>query len=318
MKISKILFASDLHGSDYVFKHLISVAISNKVDAVLIGGDISGKTLRPIIKKADGTCEATFLGKTKIYNQGSELVQLQQDIANSGSYSILIDDIEYIRLERDGEYRGKLFLQQMKIRLSQWIAYAEEKLRPKNIQFLIICGNDDHLELDEIIAKSNFAQNPEKEVVKICDFHEVIGESYANRTPFKGLPRDVDDKEVEKRLRNKIQNIVDIGKAIFLIHVPPKNSGLDNAPVLDETLKPIVVGGNSVIEPVGSDAVRKIIEEFQPMLTLHGHIHESSGFSQIGRTYCFNPGSEYSNAFLRAYLITLDRDSVKGHFLIRI
>jgi Icc-related predicted phosphoesterase len=55
--------------------------------------------------------------------------------------------------------------------------------------------------------------------------------------------------------------------------------------------------------PVGSKAVRKMIEKYQPFLGLHGHIHESSGSMKIGKTYCVNPGSEYAEGILRAFLI---------------
>ncbi|MFT3911929.1 MAG: hypothetical protein QM737_21065 [Ferruginibacter sp.] len=317
MKISSILFASDLHGSDIVFKRLIDTSIKNKVEAVLIGGDISGKTLTPIVKRVGGNYETKFLGRNKIVTDGPELNLLQQDIANSGSYSYIVDENEYKKLESDKIFRQKVFLEQMKLRTKQWIAIAEEKLKPKGIRFVIICGNDDVRELDHIIANSSFAENPEKKVITICGNHEVIGLSFANKTPF-NCPRDVEEDEIENNLREKLSHIKDIGRSILIIHTPPLNSKLDIAPSLDKNLKPIIEGGACVFKPVGSSAVRKIIDEFQPMLTLHGHIHESAGFCKIGRTYCFNPGSEYSNACLRSYLITMDRDSVKGHFLIKL
>ncbi|HET6991658.1 MAG TPA: metallophosphoesterase [Bacteroidia bacterium] len=317
MKISSILFASDLHGSDIVFRRLIDTAIKNKVEAVLIGGDISGKTLTPIIKRVGGKYETKFLGRNKVVSDGTELSLLQQDIANSGSYSYIVDENDYRKLDTDKVFRAKIFLEQMKLRAKQWIAIAEERLKPKGIRFVIICGNDDDRELDHIIANSSFAENPEKKVITICDNHEVIGESSANKTPF-NCPRDIEEDEIESNLRMKLKDIKDVGRSILIIHTPPINSSLDNAPALDKDLKPIVEGGSHVFKPVGSSAVRKIIEEVQPMLTLHGHIHESPGFCKIGRTYCFNPGSEYNNACLRSYLITMDRDSVKGHFLIKL
>ena len=43
----------------------------------------------------------------------------------------------------------------------------------------------------------------------------------------------------------------------------------------------------------GSTAVRASIEKHQPLVGLHGHIHESKGFVTLGRTLCLNPGSEY-------------------------
>jgi len=63
--------------------------------------------------------------------------------------------------------------------------------------------------------------------------------------------------------------------------------------------------------PVGSKAVKKMIEKYQPLLGLHGHIHESSGSIRIGRTYCVNPGSEYAEGILRAFLIELKGNEIR-------
>lgn len=316
MKIARILFASDLHGSTLVFKKLINTGINNKVDAILIGGDITGKTLTPIVKRVSGKYELRFLGKTRVINDFIELNQIEADIANSGSYSIIVDEDEYLKLEQDAEYRKSVFLNKMKLRLKQWIALAEEKLNKTNIQFVIICGNDDDKSLDSILNNSSFALNPEQKSLIICDYHEVIGESTSNLTPFH-CARDVDESVILKNLTDKVESLKDIGRSILIIHTPPYDTNIDKAPELDKNLKPILQGGHMLYKSVGSTSVREIIEKYQPMLTLHGHIHESSGFCKIGRTYCFNPGSEYSNACLRAYLVTFDRDSVRGHFLIK-
>ena len=52
---------------------------------------------------------------------------------------------------------------------------------------------------------------------------------------------------------------------------------------------------------------------FQPMLGLHGHIHEAKGVRKIGRTMCMNPGSEYSEAILRGIIVNLDEKGVKSY-----
>jgi len=65
--------------------------------------------------------------------------------------------------------------------------------------------------------------------------------------------------------------------------------------------------------PVGSKSVRSAIEKYQPLLGLHGHIHESRGTCKIGRTLCMNPGSEYSEGILRGMVVNIERDRVKGY-----
>ena len=70
------------------------------------------------------------------------------------------------------------------------------------------------------------------------------------------------------------------------------------------------------IIPVGSHAVRQIIEEYQPLLSLHGHIHESRGATTIGRTVCINPGSEYNSGRLLGVLVTVTDHEVRSRQFI--
>ncbi len=100
-------------------------------------------------------------------------------------------------------------------------------------------------------------------------------------------------------------------RAIFMIHVPPYDSGLDTAPILDENLRPTVSAGDVLRGPVGSTAVRRIIEEHQPALTIHGHIHESGGERKIGKTVCINPGSEANHGILRGYIVDIGKKGVE-------
>jgi Icc-related predicted phosphoesterase len=85
---------------------------------------------------------------------------------------------------------------------------------------------------------------------------------------------------------------------------------------LDENLKIVARGGQVLMKPVGSSAVRAVIERVQPLLALHGHIHESPGHVRIGRTLCINAGSEYAEGILKAAIINLERERVKGHVLV--
>jgi Icc-related predicted phosphoesterase len=84
--------------------------------------------------------------------------------------------------------------------------------------------------------------------------------------------------------------------------------------LLDGELRPIMQSGSPVIGGVGSSAVRAAIERHQPLLSLHGHIHESRGEARIGRTVALNPGSEYGEGVLRGVIVTLStKRGLKGH-----
>ncbi|HET9718785.1 MAG TPA: hypothetical protein VFP55_01775, partial [Solirubrobacteraceae bacterium] len=117
--------------------------------------------------------------------------------------------------------------------------------------------------------------------------------------------------ELLARLHGLAQQVRDPSRAIFMIHVPPYDSGLDTAPILDENLRPTISAGDVLRGPVGSTAVRQIIEEYQPVLSIHGHIHESGGERKIGRTVCINPGSEANHGVLRGYLVDIGKKGVE-------
>jgi uncharacterized protein len=316
MRLLKIAYTSDLHGSTRCFERAVDAAIVHKVDALLIGGDITGKTMTPVIGDSGDLYEALVRDKVKRARAGQELDQMESDISDLGSYPIRLTKQQHALLESDEKRRKERFREAMQDRLKQWLWLAEKRLKPKEIRLLIICGNDDEWVLDKIIRESDFAEDPSQTIpVLLGDYHEVMGESAGNKTPF-NCPRDIEDSVLKERISENVKKLKDPGRAIFMLHVPPYNSGLDNAYALDKDLKKVFKGGMPVLAPVGSQAVREIIEEHQPLIALHGHIHESPNVVKIGRTTCFNPGSEYWNGTMHGYIITCDRDRVRGHMPI--
>lgn len=109
--------------------------------------------------------------------------------------------------------------------------------------------------------------------------------------------------------------VKDMSTCIFNLHCPPYNTILDTAPLLDETLKAVTVGGAILEANVGSTAVLDAIKKYQPLISLHGHIHESRGDCKIGRTVCINPGSEYSQGILRGVVVHLTGNKIKNYVL---
>ena len=85
--------------------------------------------------------------------------------------------------------------------------------------------------------------------------------------------------------------------------------------MLDETLKAVTVGGAIMQSNVGSTAILDAIKKHQPLISLHGHIHESRGDCKIGRTVCINPGSEYSQGVLRGVVVFLGKNKIKNYVL---
>ena len=64
-------------------------------------------------------------------------------------------------------------------------------------------------------------------------------------------------------------------------------------------------------------AVRDAIDKYQPMLSLHGHIHEGKGITRLGKTLAINPGSAYEEGMLLASIIELDqKKGIKNYQLV--
>jgi Icc-related predicted phosphoesterase len=138
----------------------------------------------------------------------------------------------------------------------------------------------------------------------------MINCGWTNPTPWK-TPRECSEEDLLKRIRDMTSKVKNMETSIFALHAPPYGTGLDEAPELDKELRP-VKGGTSRA-PVGSTAVLQIIKECQPLLGLHGHIHEAKGATKIGRTLCLNPGSMYSEGMLQGVLLAIDKNTVKSY-----
>ena len=124
--------------------------------------------------------------------------------------------------------------------------------------------------------------NPDGRVIELPGGFSMISVGYSNRTPWDS-PRELDEDDLRKVIDAEVAKLADPQRAIFNLHVPPKDTPIDQAMELDAEFRPVVKGGSPVITGVGSSAVRDAIAEYQPMLSLHGHIHESRGEARIGR-----------------------------------
>jgi Icc-related predicted phosphoesterase len=164
-------------------------------------------------------------------------------------------------------------------------------------------GNDDAFEIDPILDRDDYVTvNADGRVLDIPGGLQLLASGWSNETPW-NTPREESEDELYARLDALAQQVRDPGRAVFMIHVPPYDSGLDTAPILDENLRPTISAGDVLRGPVGSTAVRRLIEDYQPLLAVHGHVHESGGQRRIGETLCVNPGSEANHGILRGYLV---------------
>lgn len=300
----RIFYATDIHGSDKCWMKFINAADVYGVKTLVLGGDLTAKGYVALIRQPDGTYRTNFRGKDYQVKEGDELEDLEKRIRWTGLYTYRTTPEELPELEE----KRTLILQLAKESVERWMKIAEERLTAKGIKLFLTGGNDDELVIDEILKRSQGVTYTEGQVVMLDEKHEMISTGYGNPTPWH-CPRDVSEDELAKVIEGMASKVVDMQTCVFNIHVPPFDSRLDDAPELDEKLR-VTYGGTKLV-PVGSAAVKQAIEKYQPLLGLHGHIHESKGSCKIGRTLCLNSGSTYSDGVLQGLLIEIDSKGVK-------
>lgn len=312
--MTKLFFATDLHGSEKCFRKVVNAAKFYKADALIVGGDITGKMVIPVVRKHAGNYSCHLMGADLEIGTDGECQDLQKQIRDMGYYPHVADQDEVDAISESPKEQEALFERLIKESIVSWLALADERLRGSAVKFFMQPGNDDFFFVDDLFDNSESVVNPEGKVVMVGDF-EMISTGFANVTPW-NCPRDVSEEELAARIEKMTSQVKDMQRAIFCFHAPPFNAVIDSAPKLDKNMRPVMGASGAETVPVGSKSVREAIEKHQPLLGLHGHIHESKGAIKIGRTMCINPGSEYTEGILRGALITLNKDKIASYQLI--
>jgi uncharacterized protein len=306
-----LYYASDVHGSERCWRKFLGAGRFYGVQALIMGGDLTGKAIVPIETGADGAFTTTFIGETRSGSTREELEELLQAVRFNGMYPWLAPADEIARLREDGAGRAALLERTMVDELQRWIDLADERMAEYGIDVFVMPGNDDPWACDAVLESAAHVKACDDRVVMVGP-HEMISCGYANPTPWNS-PRELEEDALYERLKRLADQLEDPAGAIFNLHVPPYDSRLDEAPDLKPDLTPRYSGGQPVMKPVGSRAVRRLIEDVQPLLALHGHIHESKGETRIGRTLALNSGSEYNTGRLHGAVVTLGDGRVASH-----
>ncbi|HSS34315.1 MAG TPA: hypothetical protein VLL27_13650 [Solirubrobacterales bacterium] len=310
----RLFYAGDVHGSRVCWKKFINAAAHYPADVLVMGGDLTGKALVPIVRRGDGSHLARVIGEEREAHGATELEELEAAIATNGMYPTIVNEAEAERLRTDSAHREQVFERALLGELTLWVEFADERLAGTDTRAYVIPGNDDPWSVDAIL-ESGAAVDACDEQVRIVGAHEMISFGYSNRTPW-DTPRELDEEEIYTRLKVLADQLENPSGAIFNIHVPPRDSSLDTAYEVDEELRYVMKGGRPHEIATGSSAVKQIIEEVQPLLSLHGHIHESKGMTKIGRTVAINPGSDYGSGHLDGCLVHLGQERVVSQYLV--
>lgn len=305
----RLYFCSDIHGSNVCWRKFLAAATFYRADVLIVGGDITGKFVVPIVRHPRGPTTARFLGIERRAVTEAEIAALQRQIGDAGQYGVVMSEAELEAHEADPGLVDALFRRLILERVVEWLELAERRLAGTGVRCLVSGANDDYFEVDAALAASPRIEDPNGRVVSLGEGFEIVGMGYGNPTPWP-CPRDVSEVELAERIETAIADVTRPDRAIFAFHVPPYGTGLDDAPRLDGELRMVMTGAGPEMVPVGSTAVRDAILRHGPLLGLHGHIHESKGIRKLGATTIVNPGSEYGEGILNGALI--DLDSGKG------
>ncbi|OGO14863.1 MAG: hypothetical protein A2Y93_10545 [Chloroflexi bacterium RBG_13_68_17] len=318
---TKLFYATDLHGSERTFRKFVNAGKFYNARVLVMGGDIIGKMAIPIIKEANGRYRATLQGNVEHIESEEQLKALLERIGTLGFYAQVMEEDEFRSLQADQTQVDVLFHGLARKRLEAWIDLAETRLAGTGIKCYVTGGNDDYPDVLSVLQRGGAEAfiGCEGQVVPIDEEHSMASVGFSSPTPWK-TPREVPDEELGKMIEETVARVSDSRRCIFNFHDPPSDSTLDTCPMLDWTTDPptpIVKAGQLVMHGAGSRTVRQAVEKHQPMLGLHGHIHESPGAIKIGRTLCVNPGSEYGEGMLRGVLLNIAAGKIESYQLTR-
>jgi Icc-related predicted phosphoesterase len=307
----RLYYASDIHGSDVLWRKFLNAPAAYKAGVLVMGGDLTGKVVVPIVEGQDGF-HVRLYGREEVVPTDA-LGELEQRIRGNGMYPHLMtgEQITAVAQLEESE-RERWFASVMQATLGDWLTLAAERLAPET-RCYVMPGNDDPPGVDHAIERATRVEACDGRLVAFAGY-TMISCGYSNRTPFDS-PRELDEDELYQRVAVLAEQVDDMERCVFNLHVPPYDSSLDMAPALTDDLEVVMQGSAPKMIPVGSTAVRELIEHYQPMLGLHGHVHESPGATRIGRTLCINPGSDYHTGRISGCLLRLRGPTVRHQFL---
>src|SRR5258708_6025489 len=273
----KVFFATDIHGSEICWRKFLNAAAFYKADVVVLGGDVTGKVMVPIVAH-QGYWQVTVRGQEYRLETQQELDDIQRQIRNAGSYPAMVSPDELQQLSKEEGAVDRRFTVEMTRSLDRWLDMADGKLRGGEIPCILNGGNDDIWEIDDIIEQSPCVSFAEGKALDLGGFH-LVSMGWTNPTPWDTF-REAPEPELAAKIEAMVSQVPDMERTIFNFHAPPYGTALDESPALAANLRPLHRG--AVMKAGGATAGRDAIVKHQPVLSGDGHIHESPRDTKIG------------------------------------
>ncbi len=309
--MTRVFFATDLHGSETCWKKFLNAARFYDADILICGGDMTGKAIVPIVQE-NGHFTVALAGED-MKVEADQVAEIEAQIRRRGYYPLRMTVERLHELDQDAAKRAECFQEVMLAGVERWMGLAADKLRGTGVRCFVCPGNDDEMEVDDVVRRAEMVELGEGRLLEIDGF-TMISTGWSNPTPW-NTHREESEEKLAQRIEAMASQVPDPTRAIFNLHCPPYRSGLDEAPAIDADLR--LLHGGRALRPVGSTAVREVIERHQPLISLHGHIHESKGAVKIGKTLSINPGSAYEEGMLMGAIVQLDaKKGIKSYQLV--
>lgn len=301
--MTRLFFATDIHGSEICWKKFLNAGKFYNADVLVLGGDMTGKALVPITQQPDGTYKATLLQQEFVLKSEAEVRDMERRVGSRGYYPFRVTPEQLADFVAHPQKIDSFFHEQILQVVERWMALADERLANSGRRCFVCPGNDDSFEIDAVIRRSRHVALAEGRQVELGDGFVMYSTGWSNVTPWQTFRED-SEEQLAARIAAMIPAGADMRRSVFNFHCPPYGSTLDEAPEIDADLN--VKDAGRALVPVGSKAVRDAILRHQPLVSLHGHIHEGKGTARLGKTLAINAGSMYEQGVLQGALLELD------------
>lgn len=312
--VVRLYYASDIHGTEVLWKKFLNASKIYNAKVLVMGGDITGKMVIPIVREGSAVWTAQLFGRKERMESEASVEKFERRVRGNGMYPYRTTAEEVAGIAALSEEQQERWFERVMLdSFRGWLELADDRLAGTEVRCFVMPGNDDPPSLEGVIGRAAHVESCDEKVVQF-DGYSMLSLGYSNRTPWDS-PRELDEDELYQRITALADQVGDQTRAVWNIHVPPRDSQLDTAAELDDDFNVVLVGKQPHMIPVGSQAVRDAIETYQPLAALHGHIHESPGATRIGRTLCINPGSDYHTGRISGCIVNLRGDQVNHQFV---
>src|SRR3989442_5926273 len=148
----KVFFATDLHGSEVCWKKFLNAARFYDADVLICGGDMTGKAIVPIVSE-NGHFSVTLGGEHQSV-AAEQVTEVEANIRRKGYYPLRMTVDRLHELDGDAGKRAACFQEVMLEGVERWMNMAADKLRGSGVRCFVSPGNDDEMEVDDVIRRA--------------------------------------------------------------------------------------------------------------------------------------------------------------------